>query len=120
MRYECTEPGFEGAYVVFRARGWTRKQMADFLTIAVGDADWWQLLHSRIEAVHLPAIVGESLTKAEHLTADDLERIDYVHYRWFWAAVDKFAKDVVNLGEAARRRLWPMPEATAEHPQTQP
>jgi urease accessory protein UreF len=117
MRYECTEPGFEGAFLEFSAQGWTRKELHLLRTLEESDA-WFALLRGKLTAYHLPTVTGGAL---EAFDSDGLDLLDLVLYNWFVTAVIEAVRDVTNLGNAPWRRLSAAREtATATTSPTQP
>lgn len=117
MRYECEEPGFEGAYLEMTDKGWTRKALNQLRTLDESDA-WFGVLAQYVTAVHLPTLDGEPVQAAGQITPDALDRLDIVLYNWFVSALSEALADVTNLGNAPWRRLRERREATATNSQT--
>jgi hypothetical protein len=115
MRYECQEPGFEGAFLEFSDRGWTRKDIALLRQLDESDA-WFALLHSKLVGLYLPTVEGGEPNGIRHpaeLTAGALDWLDLVLYNWFVTALVEALRDVNSLGNAPWRRLSRAQEAAA-------
>lgn len=108
MRVECTEPGFEGNFIEL-SDVWTRGEMRRFWRKETNDEDrreWLSLLQGKITAIHLEAVNGDPITRADQYTDEELERIDNRLWLWVQSALLKAVMDVNDLGNALRRRLW--------------
>lgn len=112
MRYDCDEPGFEGAFVEFAPSGWTRKTMRDLRKLDE-ESGWFDVLRGRVTALHLPTVDGAALDAPADLTADNFDRLDLVLYNWLVAIIIKALGEVGDLGNAVWRRLFATQETTA-------
>ena len=64
------------------------------------------LLQGKITAIHLEAVNGDPITRADQYTDGELERIDNRLWLWVQSALLKAVMDVNDLGNALGRRLW--------------
>jgi hypothetical protein len=110
MRYECEEAGFEGAYIEFSEKAWTRGELRDIRTLSESD-EWFAILCAKVTGINLPAKDG-ALTEAHDLTPAALDRLDLVLYNWLVTVVVKAAIEVAELGNAVWRRQFPTVVAT--------
>jgi len=98
MRYTCEEP-FAGAFVEY-SDAWSMRDRRLFISDK-GD-EWLDLIRGKVTALHLPAMEGEPLTSAEHLTVENLERLDGRLFDWWRATPGQCLVDLRRLGEALR------------------
>ncbi len=112
MRIVCEEPGFEGAYVDIGTARWTRRDVDALVRMATTD-EWYDVLQRKVTAVSLSVLEGEPVTKPDQITGEAMDRLDYVLWNWFVAAVTSVGRELIDLGNAPWRRLSPTPEAKA-------
>lgn len=112
MRQDCAEPGLSEAFIDITTTGWTRKQVE---TVRSGESagGWFAVLQEKTAAVYLPVLEGEAVRLPADLTADALDRLDYVLYQWLVSAITEALRDVITLGNAPWLRLSQKREASA-------
>ena len=98
-----------GSFVEFSER-WTRKEVNRVFD--KNDDDYLGLLRSKIEGIRLD---GETdITSADDLTEERLDDVDWIVYQWFIDTPGACVKELQRLGEASRRALWGISEATTK------
>ena len=98
-----------GSFVEYDDR-WTRGEVN-----AVFDkkgTDFLELLREKIVSIQLNGV--QDITSADDLTEDRLDDVDWIVYQWFVDTPGAAVKEMQRLGEASRRALWGISEATTE------
>jgi hypothetical protein len=105
-RYACKHDEFSGAYVEL-SDVWTRGEMRKFANEQTDPDAYWALIRSKITALSLPTVDGDTIDNPDMLTDEDvLDAIDVRLWQWFSYVPIKHVGDVRKLGEALGLELF--------------
>lgn len=110
MRYQCDIEGLEHCFVEFSDR-WSRKEVREWFAAVEMDA-LCAIYQRKIMSCALDCTDTDPITDPKQLTPEGLDRMDFRLFRWFSALATKHTNELFSLGEASRRRLFAIAEAS--------